>query len=84
MTPQAPPPRVDPPAGAVLRVELGRRWLAGDQVDALRSGSLLPLAARADEPVEVRVNGRLVAKGTPVVVDGKFAVSVDEIVPAEA
>ena len=65
---------------STLRVELGRRWLSGDQVGALRRGSVVEMDAGADEPVDVVVNGRLLARGTAVVMDGKFSVCVKELV----
>lgn len=69
---------------ATVRVEFGRRWLAGEQVGELRSGSLIELDAGESEPVDVLVNGTLIAKGTAVVVDGKFGVYVKEVTPSKA
>jgi len=71
----------DPPGAAdgVLRVELGRMWLAMDQAASLRPGSALALDAGAEDLVDVYVGGRLLAKGALLAVDGKIGVRVKQI-----
>ena len=64
---------------STVRVEFGRRWLSGEQVGELRRGSLIELDAGESEPVDLLVNGTLVARGTAVVVNGKFGVYVKEV-----
>jgi flagellar motor switch protein FliN len=46
----------------------------------LKRGSLVALDQRADEPVEFRVNDRLIARGEIVVVDDSYAVRIVELV----
>lgn len=67
---------------STVRVEFGRRWLAGEQVGELRRGSLIELGAGESEPVDVLVNGTLAARGTAVVVNGKIGVYVKEVAPS--
>lgn len=68
-----------PPADGVLRVELGRMWLATDQAASLRPGSALALDAGAEDLVDVYVGGRLLAKGALLAVDGKIGVRVKQV-----
>ena len=66
-------------ADGVLRVELGRKWLAADQAASLRPGSALALDAGAEDLVDLYVGGRLLAKGVLLAVDGKIGVRVKQI-----
>lgn len=67
-----------------VTVELGRiRMLIKDVLD-LASGSIIELDRMAGEPVDLLVNGRLVAKGEVVVIEDNFGIRITEIVsPAE-
>jgi len=50
----------------------------------LASGSIIELDRVAGEPVDLLVNGRLVAKGEVVVIEDNFGIRITEIVsPAE-
>lgn len=62
-----------------VRIELGRTRLPPDDVRRLRNGSVVSLDGRIDEPVEIRVGGRLVGRGDVLVVDGKIGVRVSEL-----
>ena len=46
----------------------------------LKRGSLIALDQRADEPLEFRVNDRIIARGEIVVVDDSYAVRIVELV----
>ncbi len=62
-----------------LSVELGRlRMLIKDVVE-LGTGSIVEIDKAAGEPVDVMVNGRLVAKGEVVVIEDNFGVRITEI-----
>lgn len=62
-----------------ISVELGRvKMLVKDVVD-LGSGSIIEIDKAAGEPVDVLVNGRLVARGEVVVIDDNFGVRITEI-----
>lgn len=62
-----------------LSVQLGRARLPLRELLALAPGSVLELDRTAGEPVDVLVNGRLIARGEVVVVDGDFGVRISEI-----
>ena len=62
-----------------LRIELGRTHLRPDEVRNLRTGSLVSLDGRIDEPVDIRAGGRLIGRGEVVVLDGKLGVRVVEL-----
>lgn len=67
-----------------VTVELGRRRMLVRDVLELGKGSLIELDKLAGEPVDVFVNGKLIAKGEVVVIDENFGVKVTSIVtPAE-
>ncbi|MGB8651712.1 MAG: flagellar motor switch protein FliN [Mycobacteriales bacterium] len=63
-----------------LAVELGRVKLALRDLLSLTPGSVLELDRSADAPVDVLVNGCLVARGEVVVIDGAFGVRVTAVV----
>ena len=44
------------------------------------TGSMIELNRKVDEPVELLVNGRLLARGEVVVIDGYYGVRISEIV----
>jgi len=63
-----------------VTVELGRtRKLIRDILE-LVPGSIIELDKLAGEPVDVLVNGKLIAKGEVVVIDENFGVRITEIV----
>ena len=66
--------------GVELTVELGRIHMPIREVLALGPGALLALDTLAGEPVNLRVNGTLIARGDVVVVDGNYGVRVIELV----
>ncbi|MBO8141042.1 MAG: flagellar motor switch protein FliN [Firmicutes bacterium] len=63
-----------------VTVELGRRRMLIRDVLELGKGSLIELDKLAGEPVDVFVNGKLIAKGEVVVIDENFGVKVTSIV----
>ena len=72
--------RRDVPAGQVpIRIELGRRMIENCELSRLRVGSIVELDCDCNKDVDVYSAGRLVARGEAVVVDGKFAVRMREI-----
>jgi flagellar motor switch protein FliN/FliY len=62
-----------------LRIELGRTELLIDEVLQLKEGSVVPLDKLAGDPVDILVNGRLVARGEVLVLNDNFCVRVAEI-----
>ncbi|BAS27511.1 flagellar motor switch protein FliN [Limnochorda pilosa] len=66
-----------------VTVELGRAQLKVREILDLKVGTVVELDRLAGEPVDLRVNGRLVAKGEVVVVDESFAVKITQILAPE-
>lgn len=67
-----------------LTVELGRKRVPIKHVLQLAQGSVIELDAMAGEPMDVLVNGCLIAQGEVVVVNDRFGVRLTEIVtPSE-
>ncbi len=62
-----------------LTVELGRARLKFRDVLNLTSGSVVELAKLTSEPVDIMVNGALLATGEVVVVDDHFAVRITKL-----
>ena len=67
-----------------LRVELGRTELLIDEVMKLREGSVVPLDKLAGDPVDILVNGKLIARGEVLVLNDNFCVRVAEIFTPES
>ena len=65
-----------------LRIELGRTHVCRDEVEKLRTGSVVPLDNAASDPVAVYASGRLIAWGEALVLDGTFAIRVTEVISA--
>lgn len=63
-----------------LTVELGRTKLTIENVLSLQSGSVIELDKIAGDPLDILLNGRLVARGEAVVVGEKFGIRVTSIV----
>lgn len=62
-----------------LRIELGRTMMRLEDVLQLRSGSVVVLDKLAGDPVDIYVNGRLVARGEVLVMNDNFCVRVTEL-----
>ena len=63
-----------------LTVELGRRRVAIGEVLSLKPGAVVEFMKTADEPLDIRVNGRLVARGEAVVIGDRYGVRVTQVV----
>jgi flagellar motor switch protein FliN/FliY len=63
-----------------VSVELGRKRMSIRDILDLGSGSIVELDKIAGEPVDLLVNGRLVARGEVVVIEDNFGVRITEIV----
>ena len=67
-----------------LTVELGRTRIPIKNILQLAQGSVVELDALAGEPMDVLVNGYLIAQGEVVVVNDRFGIRLTDIVtPAE-
>ena len=72
--------------GLVLDVELnvllrfGQRQLTLREILDLTCGSVVELHRRVDDPVELLLDGRVIARGEAAIVDGNYGLRVTEIV----
>ncbi len=67
-----------------LKIELGRTRMHLDEILQLRKGSVVTLDKLAGDPVDVYVNGRLVARGEVLVLNDNFCVRVAELVGSDS
>jgi len=63
-----------------LSVELGSCQLPMRDVLQLIVGSVVQLDKPADAPVELSVNGKLIARGEVVVIEDRYGVKITEII----
>lgn len=66
-----------------LKIELGRTQMYLEDVLKLRKGSVVPLEKLAGDPVDIYVNGRLIARGEVLVLNDNFCVRVAELISSE-
>lgn len=62
-----------------LRIELGRTEMYLEDVLKLRRGAVVTLDKLAGDPVDIFVNGRLVARGEVLVLNDNFCVRIAEL-----
>jgi flagellar motor switch protein FliN/FliY len=62
-----------------LTIELGSCQLPMKEVLQLDVGSIVQLDKPADAPVELSVNGKLIARGEVVVIEDRFGVKITEV-----
>lgn len=67
-----------------LKIEMGRTQMHLDDVLRLRKGSVVALDKLAGDPVDVYVNGRLIARGEVLVLNDSFCVRVAELLAGDA
>lgn len=63
-----------------LSVELGRTRITIKQLLELAQGSVIELDGLAGEPMDILINGYLIAQGEVVVVEDKYGIRITEIV----
>lgn len=63
-----------------ISVELGRNKMVINDMLQLGQGSVIELAKLAGEPLDVYVNGKLMARGEVVLVNDKFGVRLTDII----
>ena len=64
-----------------VSVELGTTKLKIGEMMALNQGSVIALDSLAGEPLNLRVNGTLIAKGEIVLTKENYGIKLTEIVP---
>jgi flagellar motor switch protein FliN/FliY len=67
-----------------LTIELGGTQLPMRDVLQLAVGSVVQLDKPSDAPVEISINGKLIARGEVVVVDDHFGVKITEMLGTAA
>ncbi len=66
-----------------VRIELGRTQMYLEDVLKLKRGAVVPLDKLAGDPVDVYVNGRLIARGEVLVLNDNFCVRVAELLTSD-
>ena len=67
-----------------VKIELGRTNMYLQDILRLGKGSVVPLDKLAGDPVDIYVNGRLIARGEVLVLNDNFCVRVAELVVGES
>ena len=67
-----------------LRIELGRTHMYLEEVLKLSKGAVVSLDKLAGDPVDIFVNGRLIARGEVLILNDNFCVRVAELVAGDA
>ena len=67
-----------------MTLRFGQRQLPLRDVLELTTGSVVELDRQLDEPVELILDGRVVARGEAVVIDGNYGIRVTEVAAARA
>jgi flagellar motor switch protein FliN/FliY len=67
-----------------VKIELGRTQMYLEDVLKLSKGAVVPLDKLAGDPVDIYVNGRLIARGEVLILNDNFCVRVAELVAGES
>jgi len=62
-----------------VTAEAGRATLSLAEVLALTPGSVIELAKSIEEPLELQVNGRVVARGEVVVINDRYGIRITSL-----
>ncbi|CAN5311849.1 hypothetical protein BH09PSE3_BH09PSE3_09660 [soil metagenome] len=63
-----------------LSVEVGSASMTLSELIALKQDAVIELDRQTDEPLDILVNGTLIARGEIVTVDGRYGIRITEIV----
>ena len=64
-----------------VKVRIGQKKMLLKDVIAMDIGSIVELNQLANDPLEVLVDDKVIAKGEVVIVDGNFGIQITEIAP---
>lgn len=64
---------------ANAQILIGNAEITLEHLFSLKVGSVVKMLENIDEPMQLLVDGKLIAKGSLIVVDEKFAFEVSEI-----
>jgi flagellar motor switch protein FliN/FliY len=62
-----------------VSLRFGQRQLPLREVLELASGSVIELDRQVDDPVELLLDGKVIARGEAVIVDGNYGLRVTEV-----
>jgi flagellar motor switch protein FliN len=65
-----------------VTLRFGQRRLSLREVLELTTGSVIELDRQVEEPVELLLEGKIIARGEAVVIDGNYGLRVTEVLPA--
>ena len=68
----------------LVSIELGRVSISLPEMFQLTPGSLLQLDKNAGDLLDIVINEQLVAQGELVILDGKYAIRVVRVMPAQS
>ncbi len=76
--------KLDLVKGVKLQIKalLGNTEITVGELFELKENSVLKLDAKTNQPIELQLDGRLVARGSLVVVDDNFGIQITEVVKA--
>jgi len=63
-----------------ISFEMGRGWLTGERAGDIGGGSLVQMGKMAGEPIDILMDGEIVARGEVVVIDDQLGVRVVELI----
>ena len=66
-----------------VKIELGRTHMYLEEILKLQRGSVVTLDKLAGDPVDIYVNGRLIARGEVLVLNDNFCVRVAELMSSD-
>lgn len=62
-----------------ISIRFGQTTMALEDIMKLGHGSVIELDKLAEEPVDLLVNGKMLAKGEVVVADGHYAIRITQV-----
>ena len=67
-----------------VSAEIGKTTLPLEKILSLGPGAVVELDKKSEEPIDVRVNGKLIAMGEVVVVDDSYGIRITQVVDPAA
>lgn len=64
----------------LLEVCIGSTYLPLEDILKLEAGSVVQLEKIAGEPIDLKLNGQLIARGEVVVINDHFGIRIEEII----
>jgi len=67
-----------------VKIELGQADMHLEEVLQMQKGSVVPLDKLAGDPVDIFVNGRLIARGEVLILNDNFCVRITELIVGDS